>query len=186
VKFRPYERDPVTLARVWAKPGTPGLMHRIGGIEKEDGSGNISYDPANHQRMVDRRAEKVARIANDIADAELIGDPNPDVLLLCWGGTTGAITAAALRLSKAGHKVGAVCLRWVNPFPKNLESILRACKRVIVPELNSGQLTMLIRSRFLVDAKAYAKVQGQPFTSQEIEEVALAAAAALGKQEVTK
>ena len=185
-KFRPYERDPVTLARVWAKPGTPGLMHRIGGIEKEDGSGNISYDPANHQHMVDRRAEKVARIANDIADAELIGDPNPDVLLLCWGGTTGAITAAALRLSKAGHKVGAVCLRWVNPFPKNLESILRACKRVIVPELNSGQLTMLIRSRFLVDAKAYAKVQGQPFTSQEIEEVALAAAAALGKQEVTK
>ncbi|MFO1052379.1 MAG: 2-oxoacid:acceptor oxidoreductase subunit alpha [Planctomycetota bacterium] len=174
-KFRPYERDPQTLARVWAKPGTPGLTHRIGGIEKEDGSGNISYDPQNHQHMVDTRAEKVARVANDIADAEIVGAPNPDVLLLCWGGTSGAVTAAALRLQKHGHSVGAVCLRWVNPFPKNLEKLLRAAKRVIVPELNMGQLAMLVRARFLIDARPFTKVQGLPFTSAEIEEQALAA-----------
>ncbi|MBI5849922.1 MAG: 2-oxoacid:acceptor oxidoreductase subunit alpha [Planctomycetes bacterium] len=185
-RFRPYERDPVTLARVWARPGTPGCTHRIGGIEKEDGSGNISYDAQNHQHMVDLRAEKVARIANDIADAEVIGHPSPDVLFLCWGGTTGAITAAALRLSKAGHSIGAVCLRWVNPFPKNLEAILRASKRVIVPELNLGQLAMLIRSRFLVDAQPFTKVQGQPFTSHEVEEAGLAALAALRGQEVSR
>ncbi|MGE0145431.1 MAG: 2-oxoacid:acceptor oxidoreductase subunit alpha [Planctomycetota bacterium] len=176
-KFKPYQRDPKTLARVWARPGTAGLTHRIGGLEKEDVSGNISYDPQNHEHMTRRRAEKVARVADAIAPAEVIGSADPDVLLVCWGGTAGAITAATLRLAKAGHRIGAVCLQWVNPFPKNFGDILRGAKRVVVAELNGGQLAMLVRAQFLVDAKPFTKVQGQPFTSQEIEERALAALA---------
>lgn len=167
--FRPYQRDPETLARPWAKPGTPGLHHRIGGLEKADVTGNISYDPLNHEHMTKTRAEKVARIANDIPDAEVLGASEGDVLVLGWGGTAGAITAATLRLQKEGHAVSATCLRYINPFPKNLESLLRSFKKVVIPELNSGQLALLVRGKFLVDAESYAKVQGQPFTSEELE-----------------
>jgi 2-oxoglutarate ferredoxin oxidoreductase subunit alpha len=166
-KFQPYVRDPETLARPWARPGTPGLMHRIGGLEKQDGTGSISYDPENHQRMTDLRAAKVAGI--DVAPCEVTGDTSGDVLIVGWGGTAGALTAAAIRLQKQGHAVSAVCLRHLNPFPPNLGDLLRSFRKVIIAELNGGQLALLIRAQFLVDAAPFTKVQGQPFTSQEIE-----------------
>jgi 2-oxoglutarate ferredoxin oxidoreductase subunit alpha len=166
-KFEPYARDPRTLARPWARPGTPGLMHRIGGLEKQDVTGNVSYDAANHQHMTDTRARKVAGI--EVAPCEVQGAETGDVLVLGWGGTAGAITAATQRMQKAGHAVSAVSLRHLNPFPPNLGTLLGAFRRVIVPELNGGQLAMLVRAQFLVDARPFTKVQGQPFTSHEIE-----------------
>ena len=165
--FMPYRRNPETLARPWAKPGTPGLTHRIGGLEKQDITGNVSYDAANHAHMTRMRATKVADI--DVAPCEVLGETSGDVLLLGWGGTAGAITAATIRLRKDGLKVGAVCLRHLNPFPPNLAEVLGRFRRVIVPELNSGQLAMLVRAKFLVDARSLAKVQGLPFSSQELE-----------------
>lgn len=167
-KFLPYARDPETLARLWARPGTKGLRHRIGGLEKEDGTGNISYDPENHQRMTDLRANKIAGMAKDIAPCEVLGEEKGDLLILGWGGTKGAITAATLRLQKEGAKVSSTCLRHLNPFPANLESLLKSFDRVMIPELNGGQLAMLIRSKFLVDAVSFCKVQGQPFSSDEL------------------
>ena len=171
--FRPYERDAVTLARPWAVPGTPGLTHRIGGIEKEDVTGNISYDPANHERMVHLRAAKVAGIANDIPDAEVEGDEDAELLLVGWGSTWGAIDGGMNRVRARGHRIAHVHLRHLNPFPKNLGELVRRYPHVLVPEMNLGQLSRLLRAEFLVDAKCVSKVQGVPFTAGELEKAIL-------------
>jgi 2-oxoglutarate ferredoxin oxidoreductase subunit alpha len=166
----PYMRDEATLAREWAVPGTPGLEHRIGGIEKQDGTGNISYNPANHEHMVEVRAAKVANIADDIPLAEVTGDvDDADMLVVGWGSTWGAIGAAVDRLRGAGHKVASTHLVHLNPFPANLGEILGRYPRIVVPELNKGQLSMMLRARFLVDAQSVSKVQGLPFTAGELE-----------------
>jgi 2-oxoglutarate ferredoxin oxidoreductase subunit alpha len=166
--FQPYRRDPATLARPWAIPGTPGLEHRIGGLEKEDGSGNVSYDPLNHETMVHRRAEKIARIAEDIPEVEVFGKPAGKLLVVGWGSTHGAITSAVERLQAKGAEVSSIHLRYLNPFPRNLGDVLSRFGKVLVPELNLGQLRMLIRARYLVDAIGLNKVQGKPFKVSEI------------------
>ncbi len=171
--FQPYDRDPETLARKWAVPGTPGLEHRVGGLEKADITGNVSYDPDNHHRMQLLRQEKVARIANDIPDLEVHGPPSGDLLVLGWGSTYGAIRSAVERLQADGRSVAHAHLRHLNPFPRNLGEVLTSFRRVLVPEVNLGQLLMLIRARYLVDAVGYDKVRGKPFRIAEIEEEAL-------------
>ena len=168
-EFWPYLRDPDTLARPWAVPGTPGLEHRIGGIEKEEGSGNISYSPANHERMVRLRAEKVAGIANDIPLVTLEGDDEAELLVVGWGSTWGAIDGAMNRCRAKGHRVAHAHLMHINPFPANLGALLRSHPKVVVPELNLGQLSKLLRAEFLVDAHSVTKVQGTPFTAGELE-----------------
>ena len=167
-EFWPYERDPDTLARPWAVPGTPGLEHRLGGLEKADGTGNISYDPENHQRMTDLRAAKVAGIAEDIAPVEVEGNVDSDVLIVGWGSTWGAITHSMARLRNAGHSVAHVHLRHLNPFPANLGEVLGRYSTIVVPELNSGQLSRLLRAEYLVDAHSISKVAGQPFSAAEL------------------
>jgi 2-oxoglutarate ferredoxin oxidoreductase subunit alpha len=167
--YWPYLRDPETLARPWAIPGTPGLMHRVGGIEKEDGSGNISYTPTNHETMVHLRAAKIAGIANDIPAAAVQGDEDADVCVVGWGSTWGAIGDAVRRTREAGRKVAWVHITHLNPLPRGLGDILRRYDTVLVPELNSGHLCRLLRSEFLVDARSISKMQGTPFTAQEIE-----------------
>jgi 2-oxoglutarate ferredoxin oxidoreductase subunit alpha len=167
--FLPYARDEY-LARPWAIPGTPGLMHRVGGLEKEDRTGNISYDPANHQHMVNTRARKVSELANRIPPQEVWGDASGDVLLVSWGGTFGACHSAVRACRKEGLSVGHAHLRYLNPFPANLGEILHRFKTVIVAELNSGQLRMLLRAKYLVDCVGFNKVQGKPFTVQELVE----------------
>ncbi len=169
-EFYPYLRDPETLARPWAIPGTPGLMHRVGGIEKEDGSGNINYSPANHDKMVHLRAAKIAGIANDIPLAEVRGDADADVCILGWGSTWAAIDAAVQRSRRTGTKVAWIHLMHLNPMPRNLGELLHGFRRVIVPELNMGQLCRLVRADYLVDARPVTKVQGLPFTAHEIEQ----------------
>jgi 2-oxoglutarate ferredoxin oxidoreductase subunit alpha len=165
--FLPYSRD-AKLARPWAIPGTPGLQHRIGGIEKADGTGNISYDAANHQRMTDLRAAKVAGIADELAPLTVDADADATLLVLGWGSTQGAIRAG-VRLARAdGHSVACAHLRHLNPWPHNLGDVLRSFDRVLVPEMNTGQLSMLLRAAFLVDVEAYTKVQGLPLTAAEI------------------
>jgi 2-oxoglutarate ferredoxin oxidoreductase subunit alpha len=171
--FWPYKRDPETLARAWAVPGTPGLTHRIGGIEKEDGSGNISYDPDNHEHMVRLRAAKVAGIANDIPDVEVSGDDDAELLVVGWGSTWGAIDGAMNRVRNRGRRIAHAHLTHLNPFPKNLEAVLRRHPKVLVPEMNLGQLSKLIRSDFLVDAQSVTKIKGQPFTAGELEHAIL-------------
>src|SRR3954470_7559310 len=172
--FWPYLRDPVTLARPWAVPGTPGLTHRIGGIEKEDGSGNISYDPANHEHMVRLRAEKVARVAADIPPVLMSGDvEDAELLVLGWGSTWGAIDGGMNRVRARGHKIAHAHLTHLNPFPKNLVDVLRRHPKVLVPEMNLGQLSRMIRADFLVDARSVTKIKGQPFTAGEIEHAIL-------------
>lgn len=166
--FYPYLRDPETLARPWAIPGTPGLEHRIGGLEKEDITGNVSYDPENHMRMVLARAEKVARIAQDIPELEVFGQPEGRLLVVGWGSTYGAITSAVEQMQRRGKSVSSIHLRYLNPFPRNLGDILHRFDRVLVPEMNLGQLAMLLRARFLVPAISYPKVKGQPFKISEI------------------
>jgi 2-oxoglutarate ferredoxin oxidoreductase subunit alpha len=166
--FYPYQRDPVTLSRPWAVPGTPGLEHRIGGLEKAETLGNVSYDPENHHRMVLLRAEKIARIANDIPELGVFGPPRGDLLILGWGSTYGAIRSAVERLQAEGHAVGHAHLRHLNPFPRNLGEVLGAYRQVLVPELNLGQLLMLIRARYLIDALGYGRVRGKPFRIAEI------------------
>ena len=169
-EFWPYLRDPATLARPWAVPGTPGLEHRLGGIEKADGSGEISYDPANHQRMTEIRAGKVAGIANDLPQLEVHGDvDDAEVLIVGWGSTWGAITHAMNRARSHGSRIAHVHLRHLNPFPPNLGEILHRYPKVLVPEMNLGQLSMLLRATFLVDAISLAKVAGQPFTAAELD-----------------
>jgi 2-oxoglutarate ferredoxin oxidoreductase subunit alpha len=166
--FRPYERDPKTLARPWAIPGTPGLEHRIGGLEKADGLGNVSYDPENHHRMTQLRAQKVAGIADDIGELAVYGPPRGDVLVLGWGSTYGSIRTAIERLQAQGHAVAHAHLRHLNPFPRNTGDVLGAYRRVLIPEINMGQLRMLIRARFLVDAVGLNRVRGKPFPVAEI------------------
>lgn len=168
-EFWPFLRDPDTLARPWAIPGTPGLMHRVGGIEKADGSGKISYDPHNHERMVHLRAAKVANVAKDLPPLEVRGDADADVCVLGWGSTWAAIDAAVQRLRRNGTKVAWVHLMHVNPLPLDLGDILRRYRKVIIPELNLGQLTRLVRAEYLVDAECISKVQGLPFTATEVE-----------------
>jgi 2-oxoglutarate ferredoxin oxidoreductase subunit alpha len=174
--FLPYLRDPETLARPWAVPGTPGLEHRIGGLEKSEPSGNISYDPANHEHMVRRRAAKIAGIADDIPLLE-VDDPDghADLLVLGWGSTFGSISAAVQLVRSNGHKVAHAHLTHLSPFPRNLEEVLRRYPKVIVPEMNLGQLSRVVRAEFLVDARAVTKVQGQPFKAAEIEAAILEA-----------
>ncbi len=168
-EFWPYLRDPETLARPWAIPGTPGLMHRVGGIEKEDGTGNISYNPENHEKMVHLRAAKVAGIAKDIPLLEVHGDADADLLIVGWGSTWGAISDAMRRVRASGHRVAWTHLMHLNPMPSNLGDILGHRKRILVPEMNSGQLCRELRAQFLVDATSISKVQGVPFTAAELE-----------------
>jgi 2-oxoglutarate ferredoxin oxidoreductase subunit alpha len=172
-RFLPYMRNIDTFARPWAVPGTPGLEHRIGGLEKEAISGNVSYDPGNHQLMTDTRAWKVANIANDIPLLEVNGDEDADLLILGWGSTFGSNRAAARRVRLAGEKVATVHLRHLNPLPRNLGEILRSYKKILIPELNTGQLLKLIRAEFLIDAVGLNKVAGEPFKVSEITEKAL-------------
>ncbi len=166
--FHPYDRDPATLARPWAVPGTPGLEHRIGGLEKADITGNVSYDPDNHHRMQLIRAAKIAGIADDIPDLEVYGPDRGDLLILGWGSTYGSIRSAVERLQADGRSVAHAHLRHLNPFPRNTESVVGSYRRVLIPELNLGQLLMLIRSRYLVDAVGYNRVRGKPFRIAEI------------------
>ncbi|MCK6481563.1 MAG: 2-oxoacid:acceptor oxidoreductase subunit alpha [Planctomycetaceae bacterium] len=166
--FQPFSRDPDTLARPWVRPGTPGLEHRIGGLEHQDGSGNVSYDPANHERMTRLREEKIARIARDIPPAEVFGDASGDLLVVGWGGTHGALHAATLKARREGMKVSHMHLRHLNPMPANTGEVLRSFRKVLVAELNRGQLDLLLRARFLVDTVLLSKMQGQPFSVQEI------------------
>jgi 2-oxoglutarate ferredoxin oxidoreductase subunit alpha len=168
-EFWPYKRDPLTLARPWALPGTPGLEHRIGGIEKADGTGNISYDPTNHDLMVRTRQAKVDAIAQSIPLTD-VDDPDDRarVLVLGWGSTYGPIGAAVRRLRAAGRPVGQAHLRHLNPFPSDLGDVLGRYDRVLVPEMNLGQLAMLLRAKFLVDVVGYNKVRGLPFTATEL------------------
>jgi 2-oxoglutarate/2-oxoacid ferredoxin oxidoreductase subunit alpha len=169
-EFMPYARDPETLAREWAIPGTPGLEHRIGGLEKADVTGNISYDPDNHDLMTRLRARKVAGIANDIPEQRVDHAEGADVLVLSWGGTFGPVHAGVRRIRKSGGKVSHAHLRYLNPFPCNLGDVLRSYDRVLIPEMNLGQLLKLIRAEFLVDAVGYNRVRGKPFRAGEIEE----------------
>ena len=167
--FKPYSRSE-TLARPWAIPGTPGLEHRVGGLEKENVTGNVSYSPENHELMSRLRAEKVAKVADRYGRTEIFGDEAGDLLVIGWGGTTGAIRAGVKAMRERGHKIGHVQLRNLNPFPHDLEGILKRYKRVLVPELNLGQLSQLIRARYLIDARPYTRIQGKPFKETEISE----------------
>jgi 2-oxoglutarate/2-oxoacid ferredoxin oxidoreductase subunit alpha len=173
-EFWPFLRDPETLARPWALPGTAGLEHRVGGLEKADGTGNISYEPDNHHRMTELRQSKIAGIAREIAPVEVDDDPDASVLVLGWGSTQGPIKAAVRRLRRRGLKVAQAHLRHLNPFPSNLGEVLRSFDRVLVPEMNMGQLRLLLRARYLVDAQGYNRVTGLPFTSGELEQAILA------------
>ncbi len=167
--FLPYSRDE-NLARPWAIPGTPGLEHRIGGLEKQDGTGNISYDPANHELMTHLRAAKVAGIASSIPPLEVDDPDGAQLLVLSWGSTYGSIIAAARRVRSRGGSVAVAHLMHLNPFPVNLGDVLRQYEAVLVPELNTGQLVKLVRADFLTPAEAYSKVQGLPFTVTELEQ----------------
>ena len=166
--FFPYLRDE-NLARPWVRPGTPGLEHRIGGLEKQHITGNVSYDTKNHEFMVKMRAQKVQNIENDIPEIEVDGDPEGELLIVGWGSTYGSITAAKERLDAKGYKVSRIHIRYLNPFPKNLGDVLKRFKKVLIPELNLGQLMKLIRAEYLVDAIGLDKIQGLPFKASEIE-----------------
>jgi 2-oxoglutarate ferredoxin oxidoreductase subunit alpha len=172
-RFLPYVRDDDTLARQWALPGTPGLEHRIGGLEKEERTGNISYEPDNHDLMVRLRARKVAGIAGDIPKLEVDEQPGARLLVLGWGGTYGSIAAAVRRVRARGGAVDHAHLTYLNPFPRNLGEVLRSYDRVLVPEMNLGQLLKLVRAEFLVDAVGYNRVRGVPFTSAELADAIL-------------
>lgn len=169
--FLPFVRDEKTLARPWAVPGTPGLEHRIGGIEKADRTGNVSYDPDNHHKMTMLRREKIKRITQDIPDVEVMGDKKGKLLVLGWGGTYGSITAAVMELQKQGKKVSACHLHYLNPFPKNLGEVLKNFETILVPELNTGQLLLLLRGEYEgLHAVGLNKIKGQPFMIREIKE----------------
>jgi 2-oxoglutarate/2-oxoacid ferredoxin oxidoreductase subunit alpha len=167
-EFWPYLRDPETLARPWAIPGTPGLMHRIGGLEKEDGTGNVNYDPLNHQHMVELRAQKVAGIAKELPPLTVDDPDGASLLVLGWGSTWGSIQQAVREARAAGTPAAHAHLVHLNPFPPNLGEVLARYDRILVPEMNLGQLTKLVRAEFLVDAKTLPKVQGLPFRASEI------------------
>lgn len=167
--FFPYSRDEQTLSRPWAIPGTPGLEHRIGGLEKQHITGNVNYEPQNHEFMVKMRTEKVERIANEIPLAEVEGDPQGDILVVGWGGTYGSIKSAVARHRQKGNSVSHLHLRWLNPMPRNVGEILYKFKHILVPELNLGQLVKVLRAKYLVPAVGLNKIQGLPFKSIEIE-----------------
>jgi 2-oxoglutarate ferredoxin oxidoreductase subunit alpha len=166
--FLPYQRDPATLARPWATPGTPGLEHRIGGLEKSDIHGNVSYDPLNHEKMVRLRAEKIERIANDLPPAEIFGDPSGELLVVGWGGTRGAIVSAVEEARAEGLPVSSLHLRHLHPLAPNVGEALRRFRRVLVAELNLGQCLFYLRGRFGVEPAGLHKVQGQPFKVREV------------------
>ena len=166
--FQPYSRDPVTLARPWVKPGTPGLEHRVGGLEKDSLTGNISYDPQNHELMVRTRAEKVQRIANSIPATEVYGDPDGEVLVIGWGSTYGAITQALLDVRPGGHRVGHVHLRNIWPLPKDLMAIAGRYRKILIPEMNTGQLRIHLRGQLGLEAVGLNKIQGKPFHVAEV------------------
>ncbi len=168
-EFQPYTRNS-RLSRPWAVPGTAGLMHRIGGLEKQDGSGAISYDPANHQHMIDLRAGKIAGIARDIPLQQVDGPQSGKVLVLGWGGTYGALATAVRQLWEQGAPVAHAHLRYLNPLPADLEAIVRRYDKVLIPELNRGQLRALVRSEYLIDAIGLNKTSGRPFTVSEVVE----------------
>ncbi|UCD74331.1 MAG: 2-oxoacid:acceptor oxidoreductase subunit alpha [Phycisphaerales bacterium] len=172
-EFHPYLRNSETLARPWAIPGTAGLEHRIGGLEKTEDTGDVSYDPENHDRMVRSRAEKIARASDAIPSLEVRGPKDGDVLLLGWGGTYGAITTAADSLREMGHRVSSAHLRHLNPFPKNLGEILGQFRKIIIPEINLGQLRVLIRDRFLIDAAGINQMEGRMFSVEDLIEETL-------------
>ena len=167
--FQPYRRDPESLARPWAIPGTPGLEHRVGGIEKQDVTGNVNYDPLNHERMVRLRAQKVEAVIHEVPDVIPAGDTSGDLLIVAWGSTDGPITAALKAQRAKGRRIGHVHLRYLNPLPKNLGEILKRFKKILVPEMNMGQLVLLLRAKYLVDAQGLNKIQGKPFKQSEIE-----------------
>jgi len=166
--YQVYARDPETLARDWVLPGTVGLQHRVGGLEKDFYTGNVSYDPNNHERMTEVRADKVERVTQDMGELDLDGPAEGDVLLVGWGGTYGALLQASRRLRAEGKKVSHLHLRWLHPMHPKLEETLRSFKKVVVAELNMGQLRQLLRARFLIDCLGYNKVQGRPFTVSEL------------------
>jgi 2-oxoglutarate ferredoxin oxidoreductase subunit alpha len=166
--FHPYLRDEDTLSRPWVVPGTPGLEHRVGGLEKDYNSGNISYMPQNHERMIRVRASKIQRIADELDPPEVMGDPNADTLVISWGSTYGALFAAVKELNERGKPVAHIHLRWLNPLPPGLGELMARYKRVIVAEMNMGQLIRVLRERFLIDAYPVNRVQGQPFKTSEL------------------
>jgi len=166
--FFPYSRDEKTLSRPWAIPGTPGLEHRIGGIEKQHITGNVNYEPDNHDFMVRLRQEKIDRMAQDIPALEVYGEPTGKVLVLGWGSTYGAITTAVEQLREQGASVSSAHLRYLNPFPANIGEVLKSFETVIIPEMNLGQLALLVRAKFLVDAVSFTKVKGKPFKVAEV------------------
>jgi 2-oxoglutarate ferredoxin oxidoreductase subunit alpha len=167
-RFLPYRRNDL-LVRPWAIPGTPGLEHRIGGIEKQDVTGNVNYEPANHEHMVHTRAKKIENIALTIPDLAVNGPESGDLLVIGWGGTYGSITTAVERCQKKGMKVAQAHLRYLNPMPKNTADVLKRYKKILVPELNSGQLMWLLRAKYLAPAEGLNKIQGRPFLVSEIE-----------------
>lgn len=166
--FWPYLRDETTMARPWAKPGTAGLEHRVGGLEKHNGSGNVSYDAQNHELMIKIRAEKIQRIQAEIAPIKIFGDPTADLLVVGWGSTKGAIEAGVTRANEAGKKVASIHLRFVNPLPSDLGAVLSQFSQYLVPEMNNGQLVKVLRSEYLLPFEALNKIQGRPFGPSEI------------------
>ncbi len=167
--FQPYARDPQTLARPWAIPGTPGLEHRIGGLEKADITGNVNYEAANHNKMVHLRAEKIERMVQDVPDIEVSGEESGGLLVIGWGSTYGAITTAVQRARAQGKRVSSAHIRYINPFPANLGDVLKRYDQVLMPEMNLGQMRLLLRGKYLVDVIGLNKVSGRPFTIAEIE-----------------
>jgi 2-oxoglutarate ferredoxin oxidoreductase subunit alpha len=167
--FQPYARDPQTLARPWAIPGTPGLEHRIGGLEKADITGNVNYEAANHNKMVHLRAEKIERMVQDVPGLEVMGDESGDLLVLGWGSTYGVITTAVQRARAQGKRVSSAHIRYINPLPANLGDLMKRYDRVLLPEMNLGQMRLLLRAKYLVDVVGLNKVSGRPFTIAEIE-----------------
>jgi 2-oxoglutarate ferredoxin oxidoreductase subunit alpha len=168
-EFQPYDRDE-RLARPWALPGTPGLTHRLGGLEKQHRTGNVCHDPENHEFMVRTRAQKIENVADDIPLQDVSGEEAGDLLVVSWGGTYGACATAVQRCRQEGQSVSHVHLRYLHPFPRNLGDILRRFKRVLVPELNLGQLHWLIAAKYLVETIRFNKVQGRPFAVGELVE----------------
>ncbi len=166
--YLPYKRDKETLSRSWVVPGTPGLEHRIGGLEKEDGSGNVNYEPDNHHLMTHLRAEKVARIIKDIKPCRVVGEDSGDLLILSWGSTRGACRAGLQKLLKEGKKVSHMHLRWINPLPQDLGDILRRFKKILIPEINLGQLAAIIRSEYLIEPHQINIIRGRPFLERDI------------------
>jgi len=169
-EFQPYARDPETLARPWAIPGTPGLEHRIGGLTKQDVTGNVSYAPDNHARMIELRKQKIEGIAKDLPPVEVDGPDSGSLLVVGWGGTRGSITAAVEAARADGLEVSQIHLRHLNPFPSNLGDVLQRFKKVLLPELSDGHLALLLRARYLIDVQSFSKIEGQPFKVSELKE----------------